>query len=177
MKKKKSEEKRDSHEQKPKKSENDSRLIKLEEELKAEKEARLRLLADFQNYRKRTEEEKNRNAEAANKRYLQALTEIIADYQRVQISEETAAEKQKGLELVFNKLKSLLSEFGLEEIVIKPGQKFNPDIMEAITTVTTDDEQKNNTVVHVSNNAYKFRGSGHLFQSAKVITAKFKSNS
>jgi len=147
----------------------------LQSQIVAEKESRLRVMADFQNYRRRMETQRVELGNAANKIMLNSFLEVIDDLNRAkQMHADDKDELLKGYELIFAKLKSLASEFGLEEIIIKEGDKFDPAFMEALSSTKTEEKEKDNTVVHVDAKAYKNKAGGEVLRTAKVIIAKYQ---
>lgn len=114
------------------KSGNDE-VVKLKSE-KDEFEAKYkRALADYQNLLKRTTEEKNQFAKYANEILL---VEILPVYDNLKISLEYGNEKNhdawiEGIKHVKNQFRDVLINGGVEEIKTI-GEKFNPEIMEAV---------------------------------------------
>jgi len=154
-----------------------SREEQLEQELAAEREAKLRALADFQNYRKRSDAERSAMKEQANAMLLHSLAELIDDYYRSeQHAKEgaTAEDRLEGLQMVFEKLEGVLKDIGLEVVEVSEGDSFDPETMEALTTMPTDDKKKDNTVMHVESKGYRY-SNGTVFRTAKVVTAKYQS--
>jgi len=108
-------------------------------------------------------------------RVMNSFLEVIDDLNRAkQMHADDKDELLKGYELIFAKLKSLASEFGLEEIIIKEGDKFDPAFMEALSSTKTEEKEKDNTVVHVDAKAYKNKAGGEVLRTAKVIIAKYQ---
>lgn len=95
-----------------------------------------RALADYDNLKKRIEKEKEELAQFANQILLLKILPVL-----------------EGLDLVKDQLGTLLEEEGLEEIEVKKGQKFNPEIMEAV-----DAEGGGEKVVAIISKGYKLHG-------------------
>ncbi len=132
-----------------------------------EMNAKIRVMADFQNYRKRIESQQREYTTIANKVLINHVIEVIDDSYRANNDAP-----HKGLELLIEKLKSLLAEQGLEEIKIDKGDKFNPEIMEALANVPGEKDQEPGTVIHVDQRGYKYLSSNIIHRPAKVIIAK-----
>ena len=129
---------------------------KLEQDLATEKDRFLRLFAEFENYKKRTSKERVELFKTANQEVLQAMLPVIDDFDRAmtQILKSEDENLVKGVELIFDKLKSTLKSKGLEEVEIKKGDTFDADLAEAITQIPAGDELKWK-VVDVVEKGYK----------------------
>lgn len=155
------------------------KITELEKSLALEKEARLRLLADFQNFKKRSEAEKLEFRSFTNTNMLQQIADVVDDYERALTHEQDIeqykdSEFYKGMQVVKAKLKSILEENGLKEIEVKPGDKFDPAMMEALTAMPVEDESDVNKVINVHNNAYIYQDTKQVFRTAKVVIGKLK---
>ncbi|MCB0442608.1 MAG: nucleotide exchange factor GrpE [Flavobacterium sp.] len=133
---------------------------KLEEELAKEKDKFLRLFAEFENFKKRTAKERIELFKTANQEVLQAVLPVLDDFDRalIQISKSDTTEEQvllKGVELIHEKLKSILVSKGLEQIEIKTGDDFNADFAEAITQIPAPSEELKGKIVDVIEKGYK----------------------
>lgn len=128
----------------------------LEEDLAKEKDKFLRLFAEFENYKKRTAKERLELFKTAGQEVLQAMLPVMDDFDRalVQISKSEDEALVKGVELIYDKLKSTLTSKGLEEVEVKNGDDFNADFAEAITQIPAGDELKGK-VVDVVEKGYK----------------------
>ncbi|GAB2687583.1 nucleotide exchange factor GrpE [Mucilaginibacter koreensis] len=116
---------------------------KLKEDLAQANDKYLRLYAEFDNFRRRTNKERAEERLSAGKDVIASLLPVLDDFDRavkaMQTSEDVAAVKE-GVVLVQNKLKHILTQKGLKEMEAK-GQEFDPDLHEAITNIPapTDD--------------------------------------
>ena len=129
---------------------------KLEQDLATEKDRFLRLFAEFENYKKRTSKERVELFKTANQEVLQAMLPVVDDFDRAmtQILKSEDENLVKGVELIFDKLKSTLKSKGLEEVELKNGDAFDADLAEAITQIPAGDELKGK-VVDVVEKGYK----------------------
>jgi len=104
----------------------------------------LRLYAEFDNYRRRTNKEKVELISSANEKLLVDVIPTLDDFERA-IANNTAVEDlaalKQGFELIYTKLKSTLEAKGLKQMVAK-GENFDSDLHEAIANVPGDDSQK-----------------------------------
>ncbi len=92
----------------------------------------LRKLADFDNYRKRLEREKQEYYIYALSDFLKELLVIVDNFERALASPPDADPKtfRMGVELIYKQLMNLLQKEGLKEV--KLGEKFDPNVAQAI---------------------------------------------
>jgi molecular chaperone GrpE len=130
---------------------------KLEEELAKEKDKFLRLFAEFENYKKRTSKERIDLFRTANQEVLQAMLPVMDDFDRamIQISKSEDEVLLKGVELIYEKLKSTLVSKGLEEVEVRSGDAFNADFAEAITQIPAPSDDLKGKIVDVIEKGYK----------------------
>lgn len=155
------------------KCEHPEEIKNLAHELAKEKAERLSLLAEFVNYKKRIESEKGEFVVYANGAILKQVIEIVDDFERA-LKDISKSEKglNEGVNMIVKKLTNLISNSGLSLIEVKVGDEFNPQTMEAITTVKVDDEKKQNKVIEVLQKGYTLRQSGSVFKHAVVVIGK-----
>ncbi len=129
----------------------------LTEELSREKDKFLRLFAEFENYKKRTSKERIDLFKSANQEVLQALLPILDDFDRamVEISKSQEEVLVTGVQLIHEKLKSILVSKGLETVELKAGDDFNADFAEAITQIPAPSDDLKGKVVDVIEKGYK----------------------
>lgn len=115
--------------------------LSLEEKHKQELEEAnnkyLRLYAEFDNYKRRTSKERVDLLQTAGKDVIVDLLPVLDDLERALKSMETAQEiaaVKEGVDLVFQKLKSVLTKKGLKEME-SIGKEFDADLQEAITKI------------------------------------------
>lgn len=142
------------------------------EQFKEHKEKILRLQADFDNYRKRLEREKQVFARYANESLVVDLLNVVDDLERTL---ELAQEKHedfsaflKGIEMVLAHLYDLLKKYGLSPIEAK-GDIFDPNYHEALLKIETDDYPED-TVVEELQKGYMLNE--RVIRTAKVKVAK-----
>lgn len=130
---------------------------KLEEDLAKEKDKFLRLFAEFENFKKRTTKERMDLFRTANQEVLQAMLPVMDDFDRamIQISKSEDDVLLKGVELIYEKLKSTLVAKGLEEVDIKSGDVFDADFAEAITQIPASSDDLKGKIVDVIEKGYK----------------------
>jgi len=145
-----------------------SEMEAAEEELKRLRDQHLRLAADFENYRKRANAELTGNWIRARADLVRSLVEGLDDLQRVSqfTSDDTTVEALiEGVDLVERNLLKALTEAGLE--VLDPvGERFDPNSMEAMMRVPTEEEGQEETVHQVFQKGYLFKD--QLVRPARV---------
>ncbi len=138
----------------------DDNLIKkfeqLKEELSTAQEKEKRALADYQNLLRRTEQERSRIAQFANRHLIQALLPVVENLDKAAEQSEDS-----GLNIVANQLWTVLQEAGLEKIEVK-GKEFNVETMEAVSK-----QGEGNQVIEVIQPGYFLKG--EVVQHAKVV--------
>ena len=126
--------------------------------------------ADFLNYKKRTEQEKNEAVKLANSMLITSLLGIIDDLERAFIALPPQLMEFSwidGVRLIYNKLKALLEGQGLAEIEAK-GEPFDPNLHEAVMT----QEGKEGIVIDEVQKGYKLEGK--VIRPSKVVVGKGK---
>ncbi len=155
-----------------------SRLIKQlqakEQEAKEHYDARLRLQAEFDNFKKRKEKENSDFRKYANESLIQDILPIVDDFERAIAAAEQTHKLEdflKGVELIFSKFLDVLQKKGVKEIEAAEGQPFNPEIHEAVTQIETDDVEEG-TIVQVFQKGYYLHD--RVIRAPKVGVAKKK---
>ena len=144
---------------------------KLKAELKDTKEKYLRLVAEFDNFRKRTAKEKLEVIQTAGKDVIVSLLDVLDDADRAQHQMETSDDIdqiRQGVLLVLNKLRNTLQAKGLKPMDVK-GKEFNPDLHEAIAEVPSDPKMKGKVVDEVQKGYYL---NDKIIRFAKVAVGK-----
>lgn len=109
---------------------------------KETEEKLLRVMAEFENYKKRTARELEERMRYANEKLLADIIPAIDDFDRVldHIPEDASDDVKKiaeGVDLARRSLVAFLEKFGLQEIEAV-GQLFDPHLHEALTTASSD---------------------------------------
>lgn len=146
------EEKQDS--QKTEKNTAESESEKLQKELAAAKEAHIRTLAEYDNYRKRSTKEKQAAYGDAKADCIKELLPMMDNFERAIAAEATDVEGfKKGVEMIFKNFTDVLSKLGVEAFGEK-GEKFDPNIHNGVMHVE-DEELPENSVAEVFSKGYK----------------------
>jgi molecular chaperone GrpE len=133
----------------------------------------LRLAAEYDNYRKRTERERSETIPRAQAEIVSRIIEVLDDLERVGDFDENtpAAALLEGVQLVEKKMRTVLQSLGLEVIEAK-GAPFDPASMEALAMVPAENPEDEDIVSDVFQPGYRFRG--HLVRPARVRVKKFE---
>tara|TARA_Y100000768_G_scaffold309053_1_gene243314 strand:+ start:7542 stop:8024 length:483 start_codon:yes stop_codon:yes gene_type:complete len=117
-------------------------------ELQEAKDKYLRLYSEFENYRRRTSKEKIEMIDSANKDLLKEILPISDDFERAIKSSSDSKNiiDEEGVNLIYQKLKSILEKHNLKKMDIKVGDDFNSEIHEAITSTPSDKKLKGKIV-------------------------------
>ena len=145
----------------------------LRDELSALNDRHLRLAAEFDNYRKRNERDRQSLATRLQTDLVGALLDVLDDLQRVAASEADATQDSviEGVRLVEKKFVGVLEGAGLEPVDAE-GAPFDPEVMEALMTVPTDDPEKDHYVADVFQRGYRFRDT--LLRPARVRVLQYE---
>jgi molecular chaperone GrpE len=132
-------------------------LEKLSHEVQKEKENFLRLFAEFENYKKRTSRERIELFSTANKELMLALLPVLDDFERGlnEIEKSSDGALLEGMKLIYNKFKNTLTQKGLKEVEVKPGDVFDPEIHEAISQIPVPDKKLKGKIIDVVEKGYK----------------------
>lgn len=148
-----------------KKEKKDKKDIKIEELT----DRLQRQMAEFDNFRKRTEKEKSSMYEIGSRSVIEKILPIIDNFERGLAAVPEDQEKDafvEGMEMVYKQLMD-----SLEEIDVKPieavGQEFDPNLHNAVMHIE-DEEAGNNTIVEEFQKGYTFRESVIRYSMVKV---------
>jgi len=149
-------------------------IRELREELDALNDRHLRLAAEFDNYRRRSQAQLVESGVRSQASLVSTLLEALDDLGRVtSIDVELATVESilEGVALVERKLFQLLEEAGLEELD-PVGSIFDPNVMEAMMKMPADSVEDDDTVAEVFQKGFRFRG--HLVRPARVSVRKLE---
>ena len=151
-----------------------AQLEDLQDELNALNDRHLRLAAEFDNYRKRTNRERDEVRRRSEAELAARLLDSLDDLQRVasvEAASTTVEAIHEGVELVEKKLRRALEAAGLEA-VDAAGELFNPETMEAIMTAPAEHPEEDDVVHQVFQPGYRFHGI--LLRPARVGVKKYE---
>lgn len=135
----------------------ESLLETLKETLEDEKDKYIRLLAEFENYKRRTGKERLELFKTANQEVMVAMLPILDDFERAFQNTNASSEDAvlQGMKLIYDKFKSTLNAKGLEEVTLSQGDVFDADFAEAITQIPAPTEDLKGKVIDVVEKGYK----------------------
>ena len=142
----------------------------LKEELAKEKDKFLRLFAEFENYKRRTNKERIELFKTAGQEVMIAMLPVLDDFDRALIEISKSDEKLlvEGVQLIHLKLKDVLASKGLEVIEVKAGDTFDADFAEAVTQIPAPSEDLKGKIVDVVEKGYKL--GDKIIRYPKVVT-------
>lgn len=143
-------------------------IQRLSEELEASKDRNLRLAAEFDNFKKRTQRERAETWSRAQAAVVSNILDALDDLGRVTAldAERTAArDVLAGLQLAERKLLRELTSAGLERVGAE-GEAFDPKSHEAVSTMPASSPEQDHLVATVMQPGYRFGGA--LLRPARV---------
>lgn len=149
----------------------ESELEKMKAELDSGKDKYLRLVAEFDNFRRRSAKERIETIQTAGKDVIKDLLEVLDDADRAQKQLDSSEDKQvkEGVTLVFNKLRNVLQSKGLKQMD-SIGKDFDTDLHEAITEIPAPSEELKGKVVDEVVKGYYLNDK--IIRHAKVVVGK-----
>lgn len=117
----------------------------------------LRLMADFDNFRKRMIREKAELIKSASERVLIDLLPIVDDFERslkVMETAENVAAVTEGVNLIYQKVITLLKQQGVTAIETE-NQPFNVEFHEAVTTIPAPSEEMKGKIIDCVQKGYQ----------------------
>ena len=149
-----------------------SKKLKLaEKEIQTLKDQLLRSIAELDNYRKRTEREFSQIIQNANAELLKDVLSIVDDFDRsLKTTQEngSVAEFRKGIELIYQKLMTIIKKYGLEPME-SIGTPFDVDRHDALLLVEKEGIESGK-VIEEHEKGYLLNG--QVLRHAKVIVSK-----
>ena len=145
----------------------------LKAELAAANDRNLRLMAEFDNYRRRSAKEQLELIETANGKLLEKLSEVQDNFERAFTSENKAKDLEafeKGMQMIYNQFSKILTDAGLEQID-PTGAEFDPNCHEALMQQPSETIPEGH-VVTVFQKGYKLKNK--ILKTAKVIVSSGK---
>lgn len=145
-----------------------------DEKLKVEKEKKeyLFLMAEFDNFRKRTLKEKSDIIRNANEQAMKGLLPIVDDFERGLEATKGVDDPQairEGMEIIYNKFVKFLEQNGVKAME-STGADFNADMHEAIAMVPVDDQNLKGKVIDTPTKGYMINDK--VLRHAKVAVGQ-----
>lgn len=153
-------------------NEPEDELDRVKAELGEEKKKYLFLMADFDNFRKRTVKEKAELIKNAAGKAMEGLLPIVDDFERgleATKGSEAASAVREGMELIYNKLVKYMETNGVKPMVTN-GEVFDPDSHEAIARVPAQSDDQKGKIIDTVSKGYTINGK--VLRHAKVVVAQ-----
>lgn len=150
----------------------EEKLAQLEEELAKEKKEYLFLMADFDNFRKRTLKEKAELIRNGGEKVLGDLLPVLDDFERAlqAINSGNDVDSLKeGVNLIYGKFVQYLEKNQVKEI-ISTDADFDTELHDAVTTFPVDDESKKGKVIDTVQKGYMINDK--VLRHAKVVVGQ-----
>lgn len=135
-------------------SQEDSKIAELEKDLAAAKEAHIRTLAEYDNYRKRTAKEKENTWVDAKAVCLAELLPMLDNFDRaLGVTDSDFESYKKGVEMIYQGFSETLKKLGVEAFG-EEGDEFDPNFHSAVMH-TEDESLGDNVIAQVFSKGYK----------------------
>lgn len=148
------------------------RVEELEADVEKEKKEYLFLMAEFDNFRKRTLKEKSELIKTAGEQVLKGMLPILDDFERGLKAAEESDDSQsvkEGMELIYNKFVKYLEQNGVKEIDPED-RDFDTEKHEAISVVPVPDEAQKGKIIDTVLKGYTINGK--VMRHAKVVVGQ-----
>ncbi|OIP81975.1 MAG: nucleotide exchange factor GrpE [Porphyromonadaceae bacterium CG2_30_38_12] len=132
----------------------------------------LRLMAEFDNFRKRSMKERTELIKSAGESILVNILPLVDDFERAHKAMETSEDVQavkQGVELIYNKFISFLLQNGVKAISTE-NEDFNTDLHEAITTLPAPTEDLKGKIVDCVSKGYTLNDK--VIRFSKVVVGE-----
>jgi len=149
-----------------------SELDQLKADLADQKDKYLRLMAEFENFRRRTAKERLDLIQTAGKDVIISMLEVMDDCDRAEKQLNSADDislQKEGIQLVFNKVRSTLQSKGVTAME-SLHKDFNVELHEAITEIPVTDKKQKGKVVDEITKGYFLNDK--IIRFAKVVVGK-----
>ncbi|MCH5239070.1 MAG: nucleotide exchange factor GrpE [Muribaculaceae bacterium] len=150
----------------------EKKVAELQAQLEKEKKEYLFLMAEFDNFRKRTLKEKSDIIKNAGENVLKGLLPIMDDFERgikAAANSPEADSVKEGVNLIYNKFKNYLSQNGVKEFD-PSDDTFDADKHEAISVVPVPDEDKKGKILDTVEKGYTINDK--VLRHAKVVVGQ-----
>ena len=147
-------------------------LDQKEQEVEKEKKESLFLMAEFDNFRKRTLRERTELIKSAAEKALKGILPVVDDFERGldAIKDTSDAEAVKeGMRLIYNKFVKYLADNGVKDMQ-STGADFDPDMHEAVAMVPAENDAEKGKVKDTVLKGYMLNDK--VLRHAKVVVAQ-----
>ena len=147
----------------------EKKVAELEEKAAKDKDDYIRLMAEFDNFRRRTSQEKLEIVSMASMDTIKGLLPVLDDCERalkVLLESDDSDAAKEGTELIYSKLMGYLKSKGLA-VIDALGQNFDTDLHEAVAQFQVQEEDQKGKVFDVVQTGYTLNGK--VIRFAKVV--------
>ena len=147
----------------------EKKTAELEEKIAKDRDDYIRLMAEFDNFRRRTAQEKLELVSMASTDTIKGLLPVLDDCERalkVLLESNDSDAAKEGTELIFSKLMSYLKSKGLA-VIEAMNQPFDTDLHEAVAQFPVQEEEQKGKVFDVVQTGYTLNGK--VIRFAKVV--------
>jgi molecular chaperone GrpE len=147
----------------------EKKTAELEEKVAKDRDDYIRLMAEFDNFRRRTSQEKLELVSMASTDTIKGLLPVLDDCERalkVLMESNDSDAAKEGTELIYSKLMSYLKTKGLA-VIEAMNQTFDTDLHEAVAQFPVQDEEQKGKVFDVVQTGYTLNGK--VIRFAKVV--------
>ena len=147
----------------------EKKTAELEEKVAKDRDDYIRLMAEFDNFRRRTAQEKLELVSMASTDTIKGLLPVLDDCERalkVLLESNDSDAAKEGTELIFSKLMSYLKSKGLA-VIEAMNQPFDTELHEAVAQFPVQDEEQKGKVFDVVQTGYTLNGK--VIRFAKVV--------
>ncbi len=152
--------------------EKDARITELTEKCADLADKNLRLMAEFDNYRKRTLKEKSDIIKSAGEHIFVDMLPLIDDFERAKAAMETTddvAAIKEGIDLIYNKFVNFLNQKGVK-VIDTDNAEFNVEFHEAITTIPAPTEEQKGKIIDCVTKGYTLNDK--VIRFSKVVVGE-----
>ena len=150
----------------------EDRITQLEGEVENEKKEYMFLMAEFDNYRKRTLKEKQELIKTASSKAMQELLPVVDDFERAIAAMESASDVEslkEGVDLIYKKFISYLEKQQVKAMD-STGSDFDSDVHDAVTTFPASEESQKGKVIDTVLKGYMINDK--VLRHAKVVVGQ-----
>lgn len=148
----------------------ETEINQLQGELALQKDKYVRLMAEFDNFKKRTAGEYSKMIEMANKNLVEDLIEVRETFEKALAAENDSSAFKDGVALIYSKFDEILAKHGLESFG-EVGDEFDPSLHDAMMKQASDEVEEGKISV-IFQKGYKLRN--NIIRHAKVVISSGK---
>lgn len=147
-------------------------IEQLQQQLEAQQKEYLLLMAEFDNFRRRTLKEKQELIKNASEKAMVELLPVVDDFERALDAMSKSGDVDalaEGVNLIYTKMVKYLEQQGVKPIE-STGKDFDPDLFDAITTFPAPDESMRGKVVDTTTKGYMINDK--VLRHAQVVVGQ-----